>query len=57
MQFTSDVNIPQWLGFEKRLGDRIELNIICDASLDAYGAVAYLNYFSECPNKHISRNP
>ena len=54
MQFISDINIPRWFGFEKQLGDRIELNIFCDASSEAYGAVAYVNYFSECPKKHIS---
>ena len=54
MQFISDINIPRWLGFEKQLSDRIELNIFCDASSEAYGAVAYVNYFSECPKKHIS---
>ena len=54
MQFISDINIPRWFGFEKQLGDRIELNIFCDASSEAYGAAAYVNYFSECPKKHIS---
>ena len=54
MQFVSDINIPRWFGLEKQLGDRIELNIFCDASSEAYGAVAYVNYFSECPKKHIS---
>ena len=54
MQFISDINIPQWFGFEKQLGDRIELNIFCDASSEAYGATAYVSYSSECPKKHIS---
>ena len=54
MQFISDINIPRWFGFEKQLGDRIELNIFFDASSEAYGTVAYVNYFSECPKKHIS---
>ena len=45
MQFISDINIPRCFGFEKQL---------CDASSEAYGAVAYVNYFSECPKKHIS---
>ena len=30
------------------------LNIFCDASSEAYGAVAYVNCFSECSTKHIS---
>ena len=54
MQFISDINIPQRFGFEKRLGNRIELNIFCDASSEAYGAVAYVNYFSKCSKKDIS---
>ena len=28
--------------------------MFCNASSEAYGAVAYVNYFSECPKKHIS---
>ena len=55
MQFISDINIPRWFGFEKQLGDRTELNIFCDASSEACDAVAYVNYFSECHKKHISR--
>ena len=47
MQFISDINIARCSGFEKQLGDRIELNIFCDSSSEAYGAVAYVNYFSE----------
>ena len=53
MQFISDINIPQWFGFEKQLGDRIERNIFREASSEACGAVVYVNYFSECPKKHI----
>ena len=53
-QFISDINIAVWLGFEKQLDDRIELNIFCDTSSEAYGAVAYVNYFFECRKKHIS---
>ena len=53
MQFISDKNIPRWFGFEKQLGERIEINIFCDASSEAYGAVPYVNYFSKCPKKHI----
>ena len=47
MQFISDINIARCFGFEKQLSDRIELNIFCDSSSEAYGAVAYVNYFSE----------
>ena len=54
MQFISDINTPQWFGFEKQLGDRIELDIFCDASSEAYGVVAYVNYFSDCPKKNVS---
>ena len=54
MQFISDINIPRWFGFEKQLGDRIELDIFCEASSEGYGAVEYVNYFSEFPKKHIS---
>ena len=54
MQFISDINILRWFGFEKQLSDRTEVNIFCDASSEAYGVVSYVNYFSECPKKHIS---
>ena len=49
MQFISDISIPRRFGFEKQLGHRIELSMFCNASSEAYGAVAYVNYFSECP--------
>ena len=54
MQFISNTNIPRWFGFEKHLDDRIVFNIFCDASSEAYGAVAYANCFSEWTTKHIS---
>ena len=39
MQLIFDINIPQWLGFEKQLNGRIDLNIFCDASSEAYGVL------------------
>ena len=54
MQFISDINILRWFRFEKQLSDRTEVNIFCDASSEAYGVTSYVNYFSECPKKHIS---
>ena len=50
----SDINIALCFGFEKQLDNRIELNIFCDTSSEAYDAVTYVNYFLECPKKHIS---
>ena len=54
MQFISHINIPRWYGIEKQIDNRIELNIFCDDSSETYGAVAYINYFSERSKKHIS---
>ena len=53
MQIIFDIDIPRWFGFEKQLDDRIELNIFCDTSSEAYGTVAYVNCFSECSKKHF----
>ena len=54
MQLISDINISRWFVFEKQLDHRIEFNIFCNTSLAAYGAVPYINCFSECSIKYTS---
>ena len=44
MQFISDINIPPWFGSQKKLDNRIELNIFYHAFSEAYDTAAYLNY-------------
>ena len=61
MQFIFDLNIPHWFGFEKQLGDRIEDNIFCDTSSEAYGYVLrniFLVFYYQYPALLLSKeNP
>ena len=45
--------LDRWHGFENNADTKIELNIFCDVSAQAYGAIAYFVYSNKDYKKNI----
>ena len=51
MNSISTISVPKWFSFHSSLTNEIELNVYCDSSQIAYGAVAYLGCLEENQNQ------